>query len=149
MPDERRVTFDDEKPSVESVTNFSCEYNKADIWFTKDEMEGFKTEATRTFQEMKRKSSKTSPDSHANDLQSQAAQDTTSFLGLESCLTSSTAGQIRRRMKALKRKVMREQRRQRRKGICNPELLASIAENESDWARRRAGIIGLIHAEDR
>ena len=69
------------------------------------------------------------------------------FVGLENRLSDSISQDIVARRLRHQRAIRYEQDRQARVGIYDPDLLANVAEMESDWARKRATIIGLIHAE--
>jgi hypothetical protein len=72
--------------------------------------------------------------------------DTSIFLGRESWLSSPLiCHKILERRKAHRRAVLCEHNIQRSSGINDPSMLAEISERESDWARRRARIIGLLH----
>ncbi len=73
--------------------------------------------------------------------------DTSAFMGLENHLSESTTGGIRRRRDVIGRAVKTEQRRQADAGVCDPEAMSAVAEYFSDYSRRRARIIGLLHEQ--
>ena len=75
--------------------------------------------------------------------------DTSIFLGLESWLSSPfICHKILERRKAHRHAVLCEHNIQRSIGINDPCMLAKISEEESDWARRRARILGLLNDDE-
>ena len=73
--------------------------------------------------------------------------DTSAFLGLEKYLTESGRQDITHRRRTIRRSVLVQQQRQSRLDICDPYAMATIAEANSNFSRRRARIIGLIHTD--
>ena len=71
------------------------------------------------------------------------------FMGLEYNLSDTARQETMHRRETIRRAVLSEQRRQRHVGIYDPDEMASISEAESTLSRRRAGIIGLLHAVKR
>ena len=134
----RRVSFHEEVLYTK-VENLSNDY-KSDLWFNKLEMKQFKSQ---TVSELRRLASNENPSSYITLLESN--DDTTHFLGLESCLSKKVHFEIALRKKALRKAIMFEQHRQRINGIYDPDLLANVSEVESDWARRRASLVAMLH----
>jgi hypothetical protein len=73
--------------------------------------------------------------------------DTSTFLGLESCLSKSTYIQTIKKRRASVEAVLYEQDRQLSLGVYDPNTLAIISVAETTWARERARTIGLLHSE--
>eukprot|EP00579_Thalassiosira_antarctica_P021681 CAMPEP_0201972422 /NCGR_PEP_ID=MMETSP0904-20121228/41665_1 /ASSEMBLY_ACC=CAM_ASM_000553 /TAXON_ID=420261 /ORGANISM="Thalassiosira antarctica, Strain CCMP982" /LENGTH=87 /DNA_ID=CAMNT_0048522251 /DNA_START=357 /DNA_END=620 /DNA_ORIENTATION=- len=74
-------------------------------------------------------------------------QDTSAFMGLEKYMSKKTKKEIVYKREALYRTVHSEQQRQFEADIYDPDAMAKISQGWSDWSRKRAEIIGLIHAE--
>ena len=143
----RRVTFE-EAAKLTFIENLTFEY-KADLWYSGEEMDSFKRNTVNDLHQLRRvhRTFNTSDERAQELLCLSLAGDTTSFLGLEKCLTPSTYQKMKTQQNALKDAIMYEQRRQRRYGICDPDLLANISEVGSAWSMKRALILGLIHAD--
>jgi len=68
------------------------------------------------------------------------------FMGLEAHLDEKSLLEVYTRRRQLRSAIMREQRRQLDKtGVIDIAKLARVAERESEWARVRARVIGMIH----
>ncbi|EJK53370.1 hypothetical protein THAOC_27210 [Thalassiosira oceanica] len=68
------------------------------------------------------------------------------FMGLEAHLDVSVSNEMSMRRSRQIESVLEEQSRQRRRsGVINRADLARVSARESEWARVRARIIGLIH----
>ena len=74
-------------------------------------------------------------------------QDTSVFLGLEKLFSDTTYREIEHQKYMHRRAILSEQLRQLRHGVYNADALARESEATSDWSRRRARIIGLLHAD--
>ena len=67
-------------------------------------------------------------------------------MGLEAHMDEKSLREVYKRRRQLRRAIMREQRRQLDKtGVIDIAVLARVAERESEWARVRARVIGMIH----
>ena len=73
--------------------------------------------------------------------------DTSSFLGLEHCLSKSTYKEVIEKRRASVEAVLHEHHRQLSSGVNDPTTLAIIAAAESAWARERARTLGLLHSK--
>ena len=135
-----RVSFDDHVEVI-IVKNFSVKH-KADLWFSDQETEFFRHQTASELNKMK---SNSMPADHCTELL--IVQDTSAVLGLESCLSESLFEEIISRREALMMEIRFEQERQLSIGICDPDILANISEVGSEWSRRRALMIGLLHAD--
>ena len=71
------------------------------------------------------------------------------YFGLERYLSPTARSDILDRRRSMWSAIRFEQDRQYRIGIRDLELLANISEVESDGARRRARMIGLLHSDCR
>ena len=76
-------------------------------------------------------------------------QDTSAFMGFEQHMSKKTKKEIVYKRGALFRAVHSEQQRQFEAGIYDPDVTAKISLRCSAWSRKRAQLIGLIHAEKR
>ena len=74
-------------------------------------------------------------------------QDTSVFLGLEKLFSDTTYREIERQKCMHRRGILSEQARQLRYGVYDADALGRVSEGTSDWSRRRARIIGLLHAD--
>ncbi|KAL7543183.1 hypothetical protein ACHAXR_012469 [Thalassiosira sp. AJA248-18] len=70
-------------------------------------------------------------------------QDTSLFMGLESSLSQQMCKDVGH----IRRAILSEHSRQSRSGIHDPDAMAAVSQALSESARKRARIIGLIHAE--
>ena len=140
FPNAPRVSFADHNEIV-FIENLSHKY-KAELWFTDSEMKSFKTQTVLLLINIK-----------TNMTMAQYAemnvQDTSAFMGLEKFMSKKTPKEIVYKREALYRTVHSEQQRQFESGIDDPDVMAKISLGWSDWSRKRANIIGLIHAEKR
>ena len=75
-------------------------------------------------------------------------QDTSKFMGLEAYFSPEGMKKIRLQRGLVKRIVLAEQERQHRADIEDPESLARVSQEVSEWSRVRANVIGLIHASN-
>jgi hypothetical protein len=73
--------------------------------------------------------------------------DTSTFLGLEICLSKATYVQTIQKRRASIDAVISEQHRQLSLGVYDPNTLANVSGAESAWARERARTIALIHSD--
>ena len=139
-PNAPKVSFADHTQIV-LIENLSYKY-KAELWFTDSEMKSFKTQTVLLLINIK-----------TNMTMAQYAemnvQDTSAFMGLEKFMSKKTPKEIVYKRGALYRTVHTEQQRQFEAGIYDPDVMAKISLGWSDWSRKRANIIGLIHAEKR
>jgi hypothetical protein len=72
--------------------------------------------------------------------------DTSTFLGLESCLSKSIYIPTIKKRRASEEAVLYEQDRQLSLGVYDPNTIAIISVAETTWARERARTIGLLHS---
>ena len=77
------------------------------------------------------------------------ANETSAFMGLENYLSETTTREIKYQRDAIRRQVLHEHGWQIREGMHDPDAIASNSEAASDWSRKRAGIIALIHTDQR
>lgn len=137
---ERRVSFHAEA----EVNMISIHHNrKTDLWYSNYDMKCFKYDAALTVKTLKAKRMLVTMEEYAELLHQ---GDTAIFLGLERHLLDSTAQNIVSSRQRLMRAILLEQDRQDSYGICDPDILANISKVESGFSRKRARIIGLIHA---
>ncbi len=134
-----RVSF---APRVEliSIDDLALEH-KSDMWFSSEEMLFFKRSTALALHCIK------SWNLTIAEYAEMHAQDTSAFMGLENHLSENATGGVRRRRDAIGRAVKTEQRRQADAGVGDPEALSAVAEYFSEFSRRRARVIGLLHAQ--
>ena len=134
----RRVSFTDEI-QVKSIKSISSKH-KSDLWYSQRDIKFFKYQSTLVLQTVK-----------SVMTMSQYAElhvdDTSAFLGLEKYLSESGPQEKTHRRRTIRRSVLLEQQRQCRLDIHDPDAMATIAEAKSNFSRRRARIIGLIHTD--
>ena len=72
------------------------------------------------------------------------------FMGLETQIDKAAAFQVYSRRMRLFHLVLEEQRRQRLNGrsVINQAELAKVAAMGSEWARKRARILGVLHVDE-
>lgn len=70
---------------------------------------------------------------------------TSAFLGLEGYLSRDSTSEIRHRRRVHREAVLFEQRRQRGAGVRDPDEMSDVAIEVSEFSRRRARIVGLLH----
>ena len=118
---------------------------KTSLWYNKLELDQFQLEAASAMRDMLLSRSNSDED-YLTLLE--PSEDTTHFLGLENCLSRRIYFQVSLRRKAHRHAIFFEQHRQLVRGIRDADLIANVSEVESDWARGRASLIGLLHAAD-
>jgi len=141
-PNEQRKVSFGELSDVKFVENIALQH-RADLWFSKDEIDSFKYELAHILQQVRLLGLTMAQFAEQN------AQDTSAFLGLEDYLSKVTFLEIKNRRRAVIRAVLVEQDRQNRFGIVDSEAIANVSRTVSDVAERRARIIGMLHAGDR
>lgn len=124
--------------SVESFTE-----HKRDLWLSDGEMIALKQRASAEIGKIRPSSRSLDQDDYADLLYRRG---TVSYLGLERYLLETTVDNMEVRQRRLRRAILFEQDRQWAAGVLDPDILANISEAESEWSRRRAGVIGLLHA---
>ena len=137
-PNAQRVSFADNAEIV-FIENLSYKY-KADLWFTAREMKSFKSQTVSLLINIK-------TNMNMAQYAEMNIQDTSVFMGLEKFMSKKTPKEIVYKRDALYRTVHSEQQRQFEAGIYDPDIMSKISLGWSDWSRKRAQLIGLIHAE--
>ena len=124
--------------SMMAVTTSNLSYaSKSDLWYTQNDIKSFRLDCAHMIHELKRSSKL----HHHNP---------TDVMGLEGYLFNSSVGPMQRR-KEVQIAVLLEQHRLRRSGMHDKDmhiLLARTSQRASELCRKRAEIIGLIHAHD-
>ena len=137
-----RVSFADNL-EINIIENLSLKY-KDDVWFTQREIKSFTYQTIMTLRSMS---------SILNMTVAQYAEmnvhDTSAFMGLENYLSKDTTEKIRYRRDAIRKAVLLEQQRQLDLCIHDPEAISILSSQVSELSRKRAHIIGLLHAEKR
>mmetsp|Transcript_22548 Transcript_22548/g.38638 ORF Transcript_22548/g.38638 Transcript_22548/m.38638 type:complete len:167 (+) Transcript_22548:48-548(+) len=137
----RRVNFANRSKTY-IVKNLSLQY-KNEMWFSSQDMDGFKIQnlymlwgVTSVLQ--------VSVAQYAEE----TSHRTSTFMGLENYLSKDIMHQIKRRRKRILKAVLLEQRRQAAAGINDSDAMANVARRKSALGRKRARMIGLLHAEN-
>eukprot|EP00585_Thalassiosira_rotula_P003250 CAMPEP_0196137778 /NCGR_PEP_ID=MMETSP0910-20130528/5653_1 /TAXON_ID=49265 /ORGANISM="Thalassiosira rotula, Strain GSO102" /LENGTH=156 /DNA_ID=CAMNT_0041398285 /DNA_START=66 /DNA_END=536 /DNA_ORIENTATION=+ len=133
-----RVSFTSHAKVV-YIENLSLNH-KADLWFLSQEIERFKIQVARLLYSILSSGASIAQYAEVN------ARDTSTFMGLENYLTPNTSQNIRSRRRAILRAVLLEQARQLNAGVCDPDAMADIVWSASEKSRKRARVIGLLHA---
>mmetsp|Transcript_27024 Transcript_27024/g.56305 ORF Transcript_27024/g.56305 Transcript_27024/m.56305 type:complete len:158 (+) Transcript_27024:131-604(+) len=134
----RRVIFATHT-EAKFVENLSLKC-KADLWFSIQELESFKSGMARDIRRI------LSSGMTVADYAEMNVHDTSAFMGLENYFFQNTRQNIRNRRGSVWEVVLSEQQRQLDVGVHDPESMAAIAEAASEKSRKRARIIGLLHA---
>ena len=138
MAPPRRVTLATHI-EVKYIENLSLKY-KADLWFSTQEFESIKSGMARDVRSILSSGMTVADYAEVN------VHDTSAFMGLENYFFQNTRQNIRDRRGAIWKAVLSEQQRQLDVGVHDPESMAAIAEAASEKSRKRARIIGLLHA---
>ena len=124
------------------VENLSREH-KFDLWFTDVEIKSFKRRTAAVLLSIH----------FANMTVAQFAEincrETSAFLGLENYMSERTSREIRRRRNGVRDAVLFEQARQQDAGVNDPEVISLTSKRVTLPGRKRAYVIGLIHASPR
>ena len=122
--------------SMMTVTTNNLSYaSKSDLWYTQNDIKSFRLDCAHMIHKLKQSSKLRNP---------------TDIMGLEGYLFNSSVGPMQRR-RDVQIAVLLEQHRQRRSGMHDEDphiLLARASQRASELCRKRAEIIGLIHAHD-
>jgi hypothetical protein len=119
------------------ITNNLSYASKSDLWYTQNDIMSFRLDCAHMIHELKQSSKLRLPNS-------------TDIMGLEGYLFNSSVGPMQRR-REVRVAVLLEQHRQRRSGMHDKDLhilLARASQSASKLCRKRAEVIGLIHAHD-
>lgn len=133
-----RVAFADHY-EMRVVENLTLEH-KGRLWFSGEEMDVIQQRTGRFM------SGIVARDMTMAQFAEMNVHDTSTFLGLERYLSIQGVRDIRFRRRAIWRAVRLEQQRQTALGVCDPEAMAILATKESEISKKRARIIGLLHA---
>eukprot|EP00581_Thalassiosira_minuscula_P004385 CAMPEP_0183736506 /NCGR_PEP_ID=MMETSP0737-20130205/49455_1 /TAXON_ID=385413 /ORGANISM="Thalassiosira miniscula, Strain CCMP1093" /LENGTH=81 /DNA_ID=CAMNT_0025970519 /DNA_START=347 /DNA_END=592 /DNA_ORIENTATION=+ len=74
-------------------------------------------------------------------------EDTSAFMGLENLLSREIYEEVLDNRRIVKIAVCHEQKRQMEAKTYDPNVLSLVSQSFSEWSRKRARIIGLIHAD--
>ena len=130
----KSVSFSELSMMVVTTSNLSYT-TKSDLWYTSNDINSFRLDCAHMIHKLKQSSNLNRPNS-------------TDIMGLEAHLFNSSVGPMQRR-REVQIAVLLEQHRQRRLNNEDPHvLLASASQRASKLCRKRAEIIGLIHAHD-
>ena len=124
---------------IKFVKNLEYESESA-LWFTEPEMKSFRRNAQMQVRAIK--SRLKSP----SDFAKIGIDNTEIFMGLEKYLDDARPQKIRQERKEICDEVFQEQVRQQDEGIFDPDAMANVSEAVSGSSRRRARVIGMIHA---
>ena len=122
--------------SMLTITTNNLSYaSKSDLWYTQNDIKSFRLDCAHMIHELK-----------------QSCPNSTDTMGLEGYLFNSSVGPRRKEVRIA---VLLEQHRQRCLGIYDEDddddlhiLLARASQRASKLCRKRAEVIGLIHAHD-
>ena len=124
--------------SMMAVTTSNLSYaSKSDLWYTQNDIKSFRLDCAHMIHKLKQSSKLHRPNS-------------TDIMGLEGYLFNSSISPMQRR-KEVRIAVLLEQHRLRRLSIHDEDphiLLARASQGASKLCRKRAEVIGLIHAHD-
>ena len=130
-----RVSFANEI-RIEFVERLST-----DLWYSRQDIQAFKFQTALILKMANER------DMTIAQLAEMNVQDTSVFLGLEKVFSDTTYREIERQKCMHRGGILSEQARQLRYGLYDADALGRVSEGTSDWSRRRARIIGLLHAD--
>ena len=119
--------------SMMTVTTNNLSYtSKSDLWYTQNDIKSFRLDCAHMIHKLKQSK----------------LRNPTDIMGFEGYLFNSSVGPMQRR-RDVRIAVLLEQHRQRRLSNEDPHiLLARASQRASKLCRKRAEVIGLIHAHD-
>ena len=135
-----RVTFASQI-DITLIENLTFKH-KNDLWYTDAEMVSFKRQTALLLRDLQVMNMTLAKYAEEN------IQDTSEFVGLEAYFSQDSMQKIGLQRTLMKRIVLSEQERQDRADVEDPESLARVSQQVSEWSRVRARIIGLIHASN-
>mmetsp|Transcript_22313 Transcript_22313/g.38297 ORF Transcript_22313/g.38297 Transcript_22313/m.38297 type:complete len:177 (-) Transcript_22313:30-560(-) len=138
---QRRVTFG-ESSEVKIVKNLRVDH-KADLWLTKEDIDRSKVNIVRLFRALEKRGVTLAQFASHN------VEDTSVFMGLEKHFSSTTSKEILSRRENLYTQIYSEESRQQKAGIYDPVKLAHISEECTEFCRRRARIVALLHSDEK
>ena len=141
FPPSPRVSFADHTKVI-IFENYAL-MHKDKLWFTAHDVHLFKAQMAVKLGQISSSNMTVAQYAECN------CDDTSVFMGLENYLLKNTPREIQFRRRAICEAVSFEQRRQLGSGIYDPDGVASVAAEISLLSRKRAYIIGLLHAQDR
>ena len=124
---------------VKFVKSLVTEY-KDELWFSERDMKQFQVKTMLALQQIRSKQNITVAEYAENNI-----DDTSQFMGLERYLTNDAPVEIAMRQKRLRKAILREQDRQICHGLHDPDAMSIVSQEKSEWARKRARIIGMLH----
>ncbi|KAL7538431.1 hypothetical protein ACHAXR_008541 [Thalassiosira sp. AJA248-18] len=113
---------------------------ESDLWCSRQDLKAFKYQAALMIKKTKAGNMSMAQFAEMN------IHDTSTFLGLEKFLLDTTHQKIKWQNNAHRQAVLFQHRCQVHLGIYDADALARTSEATSDWSRKRARIIGLLHA---
>lgn len=131
----RVVRFSDASELI-LVPSLSASPFRHSLWYTRDELDGFKSNMTARIKLIRLHIAK------------RRAPPAEHILGLEKFLTLQLTKEYKARRCELTEAVMREARFQRWAGALDFERMATAASEQSKWARERARAAALFLEED-
>mmetsp|Transcript_73 Transcript_73/g.149 ORF Transcript_73/g.149 Transcript_73/m.149 type:complete len:196 (-) Transcript_73:54-641(-) len=138
-PSPQRVSFS-ESTKVKVVVDVSTKDVMPDLYYSKSDIQSIKHGIRRKLMGIKARGLTLAEYAKQNRDQTEV------FMGLEAHLDEKSLLEVYTRRRQLRSAIMREQRRQLDKtGVIDIAKLARVAERESEWARVRARVIGMIH----
>eukprot|EP00571_Detonula_confervacea_P001263 CAMPEP_0172318406 /NCGR_PEP_ID=MMETSP1058-20130122/34792_1 /TAXON_ID=83371 /ORGANISM="Detonula confervacea, Strain CCMP 353" /LENGTH=251 /DNA_ID=CAMNT_0013033237 /DNA_START=221 /DNA_END=976 /DNA_ORIENTATION=- len=147
------VTFAD-RPRVKIVEKFVTADIKQNLYYTVPDLESFQREKQQSVSMIKMLQrfsgkNKNDPTIMAKYAQVRMQQANTTPMGLENHVAVSITELTRRRQNHWKA-VLEEQWRQHGGGggLRDPDEIAKVSLEGSEWARKRARVIGALHAGD-
>ena len=124
------------------VENLSlCSDLKSTLWTSREEAKSYKYHFAVSVREMKKVLDAVAKGDKgpANNV------DIANFMGLENFMTESSHLEVQARRIATQRAVLMEQRHQAKIGIYDPDSLAVVSAEKTEWARKRSQFYGTLH----
>ncbi|KAL7539517.1 hypothetical protein ACHAXR_009361 [Thalassiosira sp. AJA248-18] len=114
---------------------------KSDLWYSRQDLKASQYQAALIMKKIKARNMTMAQYAEMN------IHDTSTFLGLEKFLSETAQQEIMYQRNVHRRAVLFQHQWQVHLGIDDADALARISEATSDWSRKRARIIGLLHSE--
>lgn len=134
----KRVSFSEHSQMIIIITTNNLSYtSKSNLWYSESDTDGFKRDCAQMIHAI-----------NSVGIESLQSRDSCIYMGLEQYIFQPTSGSCNtyQRRRDISKAVLLEQHRQLTKGINDPYAMEVVSERESSLSRKKADLIGKIHA---
>lgn len=124
---------------VKSLLDFT---QKSALWYSNRDIDIMKYQILLTVEKLKAEHITMAQYAEKN------IQDTSTFLGLEKMLSDHVIKRLSVVKTEHRKGVLAEERRQVSLGIYDAYAISSVSMASSEWSRKRASVLGLLHADE-